>query len=145
MCDYSLECVASRPAKVGDKLVSSRFLHSATRGFAGVGEPGVAVCLQPGTELAFEHDVRCDTKFSLFSVSTVGATTARFRHINENEPYKHHDALEFSNSKVVLLTHLAEGQRATVLQLPADAISETPAEATEHQETGRPLSEATEY
>ena len=55
MCDYSLHNVASRPARVGDKLVSTSFLNSSTRGFAAVGEPNVAVCLLPGTELAFEE------------------------------------------------------------------------------------------
>jgi hypothetical protein len=57
MCDYSLHLVASRPAKVGDKLVSTNFANSMTRGFAAVGEPTVAVCLLPGTEVAFERDV----------------------------------------------------------------------------------------
>ena len=33
MCDYSLEHLASRPAKVGDKLVTTRFKHSLTGGF----------------------------------------------------------------------------------------------------------------
>jgi hypothetical protein len=55
MCDYSLHHVASRPARVGDKLVSTSFVNSGTRGFAAVGEPNVAVCLLPGTELAFEE------------------------------------------------------------------------------------------
>jgi hypothetical protein len=32
---------------------------------------------------------------------------------------RHHDALEFPDGKIVLLTHLCKGQRATVLQLPA--------------------------
>ena len=45
MCDYSLHHVASRPAKVGDKLVTTQFNNSITRGFAAVGEPNVAVCL----------------------------------------------------------------------------------------------------
>jgi len=54
MCDYSLHHVASRPAKVGDKLVTTQFNNSITRGFAAVGEPNVAVCLLPGTEVAFE-------------------------------------------------------------------------------------------
>ena len=31
----------------------------------------------------------------------------------------HHDALEFPDGQVILLTRLCEGQRATVLQLPA--------------------------
>ena len=51
MCDYSLHLVASRPAKVGDKLVTTAFNNSLTRGFASVGEPQVAVCLLPGTEV----------------------------------------------------------------------------------------------
>jgi hypothetical protein len=54
MCDYSLHHVASRPAKVEDKLVVTKFSNSITRGFAAVGEPNVAVCLLPGTEIAFE-------------------------------------------------------------------------------------------
>jgi hypothetical protein len=57
MCDYSLDFVASRPAKVGDKLISTRFDNSFTRGFAAVGEPNVAVCVLPGTEIAFEQEV----------------------------------------------------------------------------------------
>ena len=57
MCDYSLHNVASRPAKVADKLVSTNFIGTITRGFAEVGEPNVAVCLLPGTEIAFDRDV----------------------------------------------------------------------------------------
>ena len=57
MCDYSLDFVASRPAKVGDKLVSTSFPHTTTRGFASVDDRHVAVCLLPGTELAFEEEV----------------------------------------------------------------------------------------
>ena len=49
MCDYSLHLVASRPAKVGDRLVTTEFAGSLTRGFSAVGEPKVAVCLLPGT------------------------------------------------------------------------------------------------
>ena len=55
MCDYSVEHLASRPAKVGDKLVTMHFKHTLTGGFCAVGEPNVAVCLKPGTELAFDH------------------------------------------------------------------------------------------
>ena len=53
MCDYSLQGVASRPVKVGDKLVT-RLFNSFTTGFASVGEPNVVVCLLPGTEIAFK-------------------------------------------------------------------------------------------
>ena len=45
MCDYSLHHVATRPARIEDKLVATKFPNSITRGFAAAGEPHVAVCL----------------------------------------------------------------------------------------------------
>jgi len=48
--------------------------------------------------------------------------TAIFRQINQNNPSRHHDALEFPDGQIVLLTLLEEGQHATVLQLPATAV-----------------------
>ena len=95
MCDYSLHSVASRPAKVGDKLVVTDFAQSITRGFAAVGEPDVAICLLPGTELAFEDDVRYHHALSLFGKARVGHKVARFRQVNMHDPHVHHDALEF--------------------------------------------------
>jgi hypothetical protein len=115
MCDYSLQFVESRPAKVGDRLVSTKFNNSITRGFSAVGEPKVAVCLLPGTEMAFEKDVEYD----LFPDRKVGERMARFRQVNMDRPDTHHDALEFPNGEIVLVTRLYEGQHATVLQLPA--------------------------
>ena len=44
---------------------------------------------------------------------------ARFRQINLNRPAAHHDALEFPDGKIALVTDLCEGQVATVLQLPS--------------------------
>jgi hypothetical protein len=119
MCDYSLHLVASRPAKVGDKLVSTDFARSITRGFSAVGEPDVAVCLLPGTEIAFEHEVLYDRAFSLFGKARVEHKVARFRQINMDDPHVHHDALEFPGGQIVMVTRLLPGQRATVLQLPA--------------------------
>jgi hypothetical protein len=43
---------------------------------------------------------------------------AIFRQINKEVPSTHHDALEFPDGKIVLLTFLEVGQQATVLQLP---------------------------
>ena len=40
-------------------------------------------------------------------------------HIAKGQSNTHHDALEFPDGKIVLLTHLCQGQHATVLQLPA--------------------------
>jgi hypothetical protein len=115
MCDYSLHFIASRPAKVGDKLVSTSFPNTSTRGFAAVGDRSVAVCLLPGTELSFEEEIRCEGM--IFSWSP-GHKVAKFQQVSKGQPNVHHDALEFPDGKVVLLTRLHEGQRATVLQLP---------------------------
>ena len=141
MCDYSLHHVASRPAKVSDKLVTTELARSSTRGFAAVGErgaklvihdspPKVAVCLLPGTELAFDDDVRYDRAFSLFGKARVNHKVARFRQIDMNDPHVQHDALEFPNGQVLKVTQLVAGQTATVLQLPVAT------EHPEHIETG---------
>jgi hypothetical protein len=130
MCDYSLEHLASRPAKVGDRLVTTSFSNSLTTGFCAVREPSVAVCLQPGTELAFDHEIELPGRF--WKVRKLGASVARFRRVNEGCRTMHHDALELPEGQVVLLTALREGQFATVIQLPAGershkAIEEMPA------------------
>jgi hypothetical protein len=117
MCDYSLDLVASRPAKVGDELVTTNFPHTVTRGFASLDDRNVAVCLLPGTELAFEDEVRFETGFVLSW--RLGHRVAKFQQVNKGRLNVHHDALEFPDGKIVLLTQLCEGQRATVLQLPA--------------------------
>jgi hypothetical protein len=122
MCDYSLHAVATRPAEVADTLVSTKF-HATTRGFASPDDPRVAVCLRPGTEIAFEKDAQTDR---FVFRKKVGARLARFRQVDMEKSQVHHDALEFSNGKIVLVTDLVSGQRATVLQLPVSPIEERP-------------------
>ena len=123
MCDYSLHSVRSRPAKIGDKLVTKDF-GTGTHGFASVTDASTAVCVLPGTELAFASEVRhADwTIRSLIRGTQVKTPhkTAIFRQINKGQEGIHRDALEFPDGKVVLLTRLCEGQEATVLQLPAE-------------------------
>jgi hypothetical protein len=137
MCDYSLQHVASRPAKVQDKLVTATFPNSITRGFASVGEPAVAVCLLPGTEIAFDKDVEYRPAFRLFRSRRAGQRLARFRQIDANQPSVHHDALEFPDGQVVLVTRLTPGQTATVLQLPAAARPEGRLTTAKHRENVR--------
>jgi len=122
MCDYSLHLVASRPAKVGDKLVATPFGNSITRGFAAVGQPNVAVCLLPGTELAFNDDVQYMRAFRLFGKVRINHKVARFRQVNMTDPHVHHDALEFPDGQIVKVTRLVAGQTAIVLQLPASTL-----------------------
>ena len=99
----------------------------------------MAVCLLPGTEVAFEHDVALDNLFGV-ARQTVPARVARFRQVDMHEPRMHHDALEFPDGRLVLVTRLVDGQRATVLQLPAPARTPKAASergATEPLATGR--------
>ena len=108
---------------MGDRLVTTQFADSITRGFADVGEPNVAVCLLPGTEVAFEKDIEFEGGLGFFlnwkRTKRTGETVARFRRVHMDKPHVHHDALEFPNGEFVLLTRLCGGQFATVLQLPA--------------------------
>ena len=113
MCDYSLQHVKSRPAAVGDKLVVANF-GTGTRGFASPDDSDTAVCVLPGTEIAFDKEVH------VYGVDAALSSTAIFRQINTEVLHQHHDALEFPpEGQKHLLTFLVEGQTATVLQLPA--------------------------
>ena len=129
MCDYSIQNVRSRPARVGDKLTTRDF-GTCTRGFAAAEDAGVAVCVLPGTELAFSNAVTLAEPFILgWKVKKLDYAMAIFREVNKNEPFKHHDALEFPDGRIVLLTRLSEGQEATVLQLPAQLTAAAEADA----------------
>ncbi len=124
MCDYSLMHVSPRAAQVGERLLTRNF-GTGTRGFCAPDDPSVAVCLLPGNELAFDRPIDAN-------VPTAQHHLARFRQINKESPLMHHDALELPDGQVILLTRLAEGQVANVLQLPA-----APKTAEEAQEQTR--------
>ena len=132
MCDYSLQSIMSRPAKIGDVLTTRDF-GTGTRGFAAAEDARVAVCVLPGTELAFSSAVTVtdpDVRFfASWRVRTLDHATAIFRQVNKHEPRVHHDVLEFPDGRIVLLTHLCEGQKATVLQLPVQSTTAAEEEA----------------
>lgn len=132
MCDYSLKHLASRPAKVGDKLVTSKGLNGL--GYAGGMTTGLfapedlmtAVCVLPGTELAFADKAKkapsqWDKIKALFGLTVNTDRHATFCQINKELPYAHHDAVKFSDDSIVLVHDLELGQEITVLQLPAQA------------------------
>ena len=116
MCDYSLQAVASRPAKVGETLITTTFRGTSTRGFASESDPAVAVCMLPGTELAFADDVKYDNRW--IWTRSLGFRVGKFNAIDPHIPDRHHDAIEFPDGNHVLVTQLCEGQRVTVLQMP---------------------------
>jgi hypothetical protein len=117
MCDFSLHAVKSRPAKVGDKLTTHNF-GTGTLGFSASEDARLAVCVLPGTELSFAKVVR-RVRLWPWSKNVINHKTAIFRQINKDRVTTHHDALEFPDGQIVLLTFLEESQQATVLQLPA--------------------------
>src|SRR5512133_3797566 len=91
MCDYSLHTVQSRPAKVGDKLTTHKF-NTGTTGFAAPEDTNMAVCVLPGTELAFATGVICqDPRLLGWKPQTINHTTAIFRQINKDVRYAHRD------------------------------------------------------
>jgi hypothetical protein len=116
MCDYSLHAVASRPARVGETLITTTFRGTSTRGFAAESEPTVAVCMLPGTELAFADNVKYDNRW--IWTKAINSRVGKFGAIEPHVPHRHHDAIEFPDGSSVLVTQLCEGQRVTVLQLP---------------------------
>jgi len=126
MCDYSLHLVSSRPAELAETIVTTEFFGTTTRGFASPCDPTTAVCLRPGTEIAFEKNVYAKRTWFRRSVKD---RLARFRQINLDKPAQHHDALEFANGTIVLVTDLVVGQKAKILQLPVNPAGK-PAVAT---------------
>jgi hypothetical protein len=70
----------------------------------------------PGTELAFAGDVKYDNGW--ISTRATNFRVGKFGAIDPDVPHRHHDAIEFPDGSNVLVTHLSEGQRVTVLQLP---------------------------
>src|SRR6516165_2997890 len=129
MCDYSLHMLTSRLAKVGDRLTTRDF-GTGTRGFAASENQNVAVCIQPGTELSFVREVTYQS-IGMYPLTyqTIRHRTAIFRQINKERLVTNHDALEFPDGQIVLLTSLREGQTATVLQLPAEPVTAVEVEA----------------
>ena len=121
MCDYSLHAVSSRPAELAETIITSEFSGTRTRGFASPSDPRTAVCLRPGTEIAFEENAYAQ-RF-LFN-RNLKERLARFRQIDLDMPSQHHDALEFANGRIVLVTDLVPGQRARILQLPVNPAEE---------------------
>ena len=131
MCDYSINAEKTRPAKVDDKLTVRMFGWS-TRGFAAPEDKNVAVCLLPGTELSFTEEVRKIHSWP-WSPPIVRHMTAIFRKAHQRNPSVHHDALEFPDGRIILVTFLESGQQATVLQLPVTQKESARAPETEEE------------
>ena len=122
-----MEHVASRPAVVGDELTLTRsYGGSSSKGFFPTSEENstTAVCLIPGTELAFAEPIKinaCDSFYYESDHVVSEYSVAKFveKGSKENDKFQYHDALELPNGRQVILQALPMGQKCTVLQLPA--------------------------
>jgi hypothetical protein len=94
-----LQSIASRPAKVGDKLETRNF-GTGTTGFCSTDDINVAVCVLPGTEIAFEEEPVANHAWSILSAWRTKHKVAIFRQVSKESTHAH-------------------GMKATVLQLPA--------------------------
>ena len=95
MCDYSLQHVRSRPAKVGDNLTTRDF-GTRTRGFAAAEDRGVGVSFFRGPSSRFP--ARDAYRLPLRRRVEGGNTSSRDGNLPAselNEPMMHHDALDF--------------------------------------------------
>ena len=116
MCDYSLHALATRPAEVGETLISTTFPRHIDPRLRFRTRAAVAVCMLPGTELAFAEDVKYDNRW--IWTKTIGYRVGKFNTIDPHVRERHHDAIEFPDGSHVLVTQLCAGQHVTVLQLP---------------------------
>jgi hypothetical protein len=80
----------------------------------------VAVCLLPGTELAFEQKVQFYSRWVW--KRTIDCRVGKFGTIGLDDPQRHHDAIEFPDGRSVLVTLLLPGQKVSVLQLPVNPV-----------------------
>ena len=101
MCDYSLEMYASRPAREGEKYVTTRF-PSGSIGLASAGDCTTAVCVQYDTRLKLEN-ITSDLQTRLGVKSEEEAIFARLEH------GAYRDGIKFGNGKEVSLQLLGAG------------------------------------
>ena len=92
MCDYSLDLVASRPARVGDKLISTSFPHTITRGFASA-DDAISPCVcfpapslpsrkRSDARLAWSSPGGSATRWRSFDKSTTAGQTSIMMPLN---------------------------------------------------------------
>ena len=130
MCDYSLENVLSRPAAVADRLVTTTFPNTITRGFAAVDDVHTAVCLRPGTELAFERPVEYD-----HPVTHMRAIRAEIRRLGALSGDELYVAAKELQAPYPLVKEVAETGKLPVVLFTAGGIA-TPADAAMMMQLG---------
>ncbi|RPI29728.1 MAG: hypothetical protein EHM61_00645 [Acidobacteria bacterium] len=118
MCNYSLECLESRDAVPGERLVTRRF-YTGSLGFASPQDPTVAVCLKDRVRLVL-REVPKDLQSRL---KIRAETVASFRLLQRQRRWwdfwslgsSEQDTLLFDSGTTILISRLPEGLIADVL------------------------------
>lgn len=118
MCDYSLESVRNRPARVGEKLTTRRF-PSGSVGFTAAGDVGcsTAVCLMEDTRITLEN-VPAELQREL---GVAEKATVTFFRTDPQTSVGYRDSIRFPNGKEITLQRLGPAVSAVV-----EDILETP-------------------
>jgi hypothetical protein len=93
-----LRLITARPVELTETIVTTEFFGTRTCGFASPFNPTTAICLGPGTEIAFDENAYIQGKQFRWPVKD---RLARFRQIDFGKRTQHHDALEFANGRIV--------------------------------------------
>ncbi len=109
MCDYSLEMYRTRPAREGEKYVTTRFM-SGTIGLASPGDSAIPSCVQCDTRLVLEQ-IPKDLQERLGVGATEEVTFVRL----EQGPFR--DGVQFRSGKEITLQQLQPGVIVTVAAL----------------------------
>lgn len=106
MCDYSLEMYRTKPARAGERYVTTRFA-SGTMGIASAGDPAMPICVQCDTRLRLEGiPAELQRQFGVGPVEEVV-----FTHLDHGY---FRDGVRFANGTEISLQRLPPGIDATV-------------------------------
>jgi hypothetical protein len=101
MCDYSLEMYGSRPAREGERYVTTRF-PSGSMGLASPGQLGTPVCMACDTRLTIS-DIPAELAARHGISQSAEATFVRL------DTGSYRDGLKFDNGAEVSLQQLPAG------------------------------------
>jgi hypothetical protein len=109
MCDYSLEMYGTKPAREGERYVTTRF-PSGTVGLASLGDHSTPVCVQCDTQLRLEN-IPEELRSRLGLAASEEATFVRL------DEGAWRDGVKFKNGATISLQQLSTGVEVTVTSL----------------------------
>jgi hypothetical protein len=123
MCDYSMHAVKNRKAVVGDKVKTSDFKRTSSPGLESLSEPGLAICLLPGTGVEFDEPVH-HRDVNMNPHAPISFKIGRYVR-KAGDQAEFHDAFQFPDGTVVLMAYLCTNQTGTVTYVPEEIIKQT--------------------